>query len=500
MKKKCSILLSAMLAFTSLHAGVLYENSLQKEGDLAGFSRDGKIRLEKDGVTGDFQDRVEYRTIDRKLDARKFSGRLIRLSCEARAENILRPRKVFEGIKLELSMKNDRRTTWGGIRFPSGTFGWKKFETVCAAPADLQSVNLAIGIQNSAGKFQIRNLKVESVGIAVPIRSAANMALKDERAGDNQGGWTDQGPKQDGRCFFGALFQKQFAGIPMDAEPEGKGVLTMYSKYFSGGPKQVRIPVRPAEKAKTLYLMHTMAWGPSLKDKYVGFLTLKDKNGKKQEISIVHNRDVADWYRHVTNLKNGYGVLKGRTGDGNLAGLYLSRFPVDPSLGEIAEVEFRAVPECIWLILGATLSPTDLPLPSAATTKIRSGAEWLPIQRSEQNRIRAGSALDLSAWMRKGTVDELGRVVIRNGHFVFEKNPTERIRFLTNAVTPHVDLRNLSHKELADLAREMRRNGYNMVRTHFLDQSLMLNGPGKDLEFNPSMLDKIDSYERSFVK
>lgn len=494
MKKKCSILLSAMLALSSLHAGVLYENSLQKEGDLAGFSWDGKIRLEKDGVTGDFQDRVEYRTIDRKLDARKFSGRLIRLSCEARAENILRPRKVFEGIKLELSMKNDRRTTWGGIRFPSGTFGWKKFETVCAAPADLQSVNLAIGIQNSAGKFQIRNLKVENLGIAVPIRSAANMALKDERAGDNQGGWTDQGPKQDGRCFFGALFQKQFAGIPMDAEPEGKGVLTMYSKYFSGGPKQVRIPIRPAEKAKTLYLMHTMAWGPSLKDKYVGFLTLKDKNGKKQEISIVHNRDVADWYRHVTNLKNGYGVLKGRTGDGNLAGLYLSRFPVDPSLGEIAEVEFRAVPECIWLILGATLSPTDLPLPSTVTTKIRSGSEWLPIQRSEQNRIRAGSALDLSAWMRKGTVDELGRVVIRNGHFVFEKNPTERIRFLTNAVTPHVDLRNLSHKELADLAREMRRNGYNMVRTHFLDQSLMLNGPGKDLEFNPSMLDKIDYF------
>ena len=264
MKKKCSILLSAMLAFTSLHAGVLYENSLQKEGDLAGFSRDGKIRLEKDGVTGDFQDRVEYRTIDRKLDARKFSGRLIRLSCEARAENILRPRKVFEGIKLELSMKNDRRTTWGGIRFPSGTFGWKKFETVCAAPADLKSVNLAIGIQNSAGKFQIRNLKVESVGIAVPIRSAANMALKDERAGDNQGGWTDQGPKQDGRCFFGALFQKQFAGIPMDAEPEGKGVLTMYSKYFSGGPKQVRIPIRPAEKAKTQSLRNALSWSGNI--------------------------------------------------------------------------------------------------------------------------------------------------------------------------------------------------------------------------------------------
>ena len=96
-----------------------------------------------------------------------------------------------------------------------------------------------------------------------------------------------------------------------------------------------------------------------------------------QKISVEDKRDVTDWYRQTANLPNGYGVLKGRTGDGNLAGIYLSRFTVDPEMDEIAEIRFQSVPECIWLILAGTLSPVDIPLPDTKPTVVQANSEWL---------------------------------------------------------------------------------------------------------------------------
>lgn len=474
-----------------IQAEALFESDLLSGKALDGFSSNSSISLKPDGLCGDFTKRVAYETVNLSLDPAKFSGRLIRISCEARAENILPRSKPFEGIKLMLSMQNDKKKSWGGIDFPTGDFEWKKFENTIAVPADLKSISLSIGMQNSAGKFQIRNLKIENAGIAVQIRSVANMSLADEVAGDNQGGWTDQGPKQDGRSFFGHLYRKEFAGIPIDAEPEGKGVLTMHSKYFTAGPEEVVIPLNPAAKAKSLYILHTAAWGPQLKGKSIGSVTLKDRNSVTQEIPVVYNHDVADWYRNIAVLDNGYCVLRGRTGDDNLAGVYLSRFDVKPELEEITEISFRSNPESLWLILGASLSPENIPLPANVSSRIQASDEWLPISRPSKNMIEPGSALDLSTYMRQGSVDELGRVIIKDGHFVFEKNPAQRVRFLADALTPHVDLMKLSHEEIEALAAEMRRNGYNMLRTHFLDQGLM-GGASEDLEFNKEMLDRID--------
>ncbi len=494
MNKTVWILSAALAAtvFTPLSAEVLFDSKMNRESDLAGFSKHPDITIRENALTGEFKTRTAYTTLNRKLDPAEYAGRFLRVSCEARAENLLPKKKAFEGIKFMFSIKTPKRQAWEGIQFPTGDYDWKKFEAFVPIPADAVSVTLSLGLQNSAGKFQIRNVKIESIGTPVPIRDVANMGLRDKVAGDNRGGWTDQGPKQDGWCFFGDLFRKNFHGIPIDAEPQGKGILTMHSTYFKGGPEQVVIPLKGVRrKAKTMYLMHTMAWGPQLKDKNVGFITLKDKNGKTQEIPVVYNRDVADWYRHIATLTNGYGALRGTTGDGNIAGVYLSRFEVDPEMDAIAEVKFRSVPDGLWVILGATLCGEDIPLPKSVTTKIQAGTEWLPLVRPARNRIEAGSALDLSPFMRKGTVDELGRVVIRNGHFVFEKDPARKVRFLTNALTPHSDLRKLSHKDIEQLVIEMRRNGYNMVRTHFLDQSLLM-GSRRDLEFNPQMLDSLD--------
>lgn len=79
--------------------------------------------------------------------------------------------------------------------------------------------------------------------------------------------------------------------------------------------------------------------------------------------------------------------------------------------------------------------------------------------------------------MLPGTVDELGRIVIRDGHFVFEKQPERKVRFLTEAMHPQ-DVIPADHVDIERFAAEIRRNGYNMVRTHFLDTGLMAGMDG----------------------
>jgi len=132
------------------------------------------------------------------------------------------------------------------------------------------------------------------------------------------------------------------------------------------------------------------------------------------------------------------------------------------------------------------------PLPSVNTCKIKACDQWLPLSRPLENRIEPGSALDLSGFMRPGSVDELGRIVIRDGHFVFEKNPSQKVRFLTNAMHPDQSIPK-KHADIERFAEEIRRNGYNMVRTHFLDAALM-SRMTTPCEFNPDMLDRFDYF------
>lgn len=486
-------ILSAILLLLAarLCAQVLYQAEMRSENDLDGFTKDAAASVSAEGLVFSLSERNDYRFIMKKFEPTPFNNRLLRISCEIQAENILPKEKTFDGIKCLFSMDNGVRKTWGEIAFPDGSFDWRKFETFIATLPDLKKIELAIGMQNSAGTFRMRNLKVETAGVPVQIRSVANMALKDEIAGDGKGGWTDQGPGRDGRCFFGNLYSKSFAGIPIDAEPEGNGVLVMNSKHFEAGPPAVDIPVVPAEKAKSLYLLHTLAWGPALFDKRAGSIVLRDRCGREQRIPVVYNHDVADWYRNIATLPNGYAALRGRTDDGEVAAVYLSRFEVAPEMGEIVSVGFRSNPESIWLIFGATLSEETVPLPEAANYKITADDRWLPLARPAENRIQPGSALDLSSYMLPGTVDELGRIVIRDGHFVFEKQPERKVRFLTEAMHPQ-DVIPADHVDIERFAAEIRRNGYNMVRTHFLDTGLMAGMDGG--EFNAAVLDRIDYF------
>lgn len=492
--KKCLLFFSILFFLSVLRAECIYENSFSTQKDLEGWKNSATAAIQNNSLR--FSGKSTGSSLIRHpLSPVDLSNRIIRISGEVKGEEISCPNTVapYYGLKVSLRLQSGKKQHWFGVPFPAGTFSWRRFESTFILPPGIESGILYLGIQHAAGTAYIRNLRVESIGRTVDLSSAANMGLADETAGDGKGGWTDQGPAQDGRIFAQGLRRHFFDGIPVSVRTEGKGIIAMNAeKYFPSGPASVKIPFS-GTKAKALYLMHTLAFAP-LGRELIGKMILTDESGKRQEIDVRSQRDIADWFRNEIQLPNAYPAVQAKSTDKSPAAVYLSRFPVSPGLGKITGITFETEKNSIWLILGATLTNADLKLPSRKMHVIRADRQWLPVKRSEHNLLKDGSALDLSRWMPQEKAGTFGRVIITpDGHFAFEKKPEQPVRFLTCVLTPRLDTDFQNHQMIADLAKEIRKNGYNMVRLHFPEPFLMYQSR-QALEFNPRALDHYDYF------
>ncbi len=321
----------------------------------------------------------------------------------------------------------------------------------------------------------------------VDLRPYTNMGLADEKPDDGVGGWSDQGPDQDGRAFAPLLKEKLYNGVPFEIHPEGKCVLAMNDKdHFRGGPVNVDIPLPKPAKARALFMLHTGAW---LKID-AGHITVKDTQGHQKQFEVKGRTDLGDWFGNGTRVHNGIPVVIAKNNNLKDISIYLSRFVIPEYFGPIASIHFTTKRSCIWLILGATLTEEVLPMPEYKELIIQKGDEWQPVQWRPNMYTIPGSALDRSGYLPKKTTDELGHLIRKGEHFYLENQPERPARFLVNAF--HGDkLAWISHKVIDAWTREMWLNGYNMIRPHFLDMGLMLKSE-KDLEFNLKVLDNFD--------
>ena len=438
-------------------------------------------------ISGDV---MEIRLKDRRfslnrmnLPADRFAGKLLRVSGEFSGEKILKGEK-YDGGKILFSWLLNGKRQYQGIDVPVGSFDWKPFSQEFCIPAGASDIVLNIGFQNSAGVFKVRRFNVDILGVPLDFTSKANMGLIDEVAGDGKGGWSDQGPGNDGRSFQRYFWQTSLAGIPFQLIPDGKSVLTMKSEHFPQGLERVRFDLPANTSAKSLYLLHTLCWGPEQKIP-VGTVEIQYADGKTQKTELLCWRDVGDWW-NPGPLPNAYPALYGQTGSGGSVALYLSRFPLEH--GNPVSATFRSSNSgAIWIIAGATLTVQDIALPEFELYSAVPGKEWVPVKRFPKNRRIDGSALDVSGYLPKGKAGEFGRVIANGDHFAFEKAPDRKVRFFTCAVETLFH----SKADIDIFVKELRKNGYNMVRTHFLDHN-MIGGKMKDLDFDPADLDLFD--------
>ena len=432
--------------------GILYQHALQSNPQAPEkWTLPPQAYFTQDGLRLNVEQRASIVQASRSFAPDRFAGKLLRLSAEAALENVRPGVRSYEGASLQFTFERAGKRTYGGIKFPNGTSGWKRYSHVFHAPAKLDAVTLKLLFQNSSGQVTIRNLSVEELGTIVDLTGVANMELSDPVAGDGAGGWTDQGPEKDARAFRGMLYANEFAGIPLATVPTGKNVLAMHSPYhLPRGPKSAEISLDSPVKARFFYLLHTAAWSAG----QVGSVTLTDVRNRQQTISIQHERDVHDWYRNIAFMQNGFPALRARSGDGQPIAAYVSKFAVDPSLTEIRTVTFQAAGESIWLILAATLADQDIPLPEQKKFTIHAGERWLPFSFPENWKIQPGSALDLEKFLPVEPIGQTDRIVIRNGKFVRENQPDRPLRFLACAVLAEGTLA-LPHAELDEFVREV---------------------------------------------
>jgi hypothetical protein len=122
----------------------------------------------------------------------------------------------------------------------------------------------------------------------------------------------------------------------------------------------------------------------------------------------------------------------------------------------------------------------------------RVGDDWRPVDMA-RTEVVAGSALDMSRLV-EAPAGKHGRVVIgAEGHLVFEKRPDLRVRFFGCSISPE-PLLGRSCKSKDDIRRwcaSVRRQGYNLVRPHFLDHYLT-GASATDLAFDPEAVDRFD--------
>jgi hypothetical protein len=132
-------------------------------------------------------------------------------------------------------------------------------------------------------------------------------------------------------------------------------------------------------------------------------------------------------------------------------------------------------------------APTNPPAWTA-----RADAEWRPVD-SSPTFVLPGSALDMSRFIET-SAGKYGRVILsQNGRLVFEQAPDKRVVFFGCSIAPHEVLGQWcpTKEAIRQWAGSVRRQGYNLVRPHFLDH--YLTGASKtDLEFDPEALDRFD--------
>lgn len=508
------LILFAVLAgvFLPLAAETLCNRPFQSEHDLKGlYGLDRKtmrIRTLKEGGSA-----LEIQVPESSGEAKNC------ISIHLAGERI-RNTRLLVSAEIKCDMGNPV-SRWGGGQFVvwapapkgkkglwehryvgAGKNGWKTYRMEINVPGEVSHALIHLGISGARGCILYRNLKVETEGVILPLENFANMGFADEIAGDERGGWHDQGSDYDASSF--PVKEKKFANVPFRIiVPEnngGKSILVFECPRLPGGIREAKVDLNTKNNGKYLYLLHCSAWGQE-KGTTAGTILLEGDNGKTAEIPVVYGRDLMEWF----GAKPGENAVIGIqfAAKGGLGAAYVSRFDIPRELGRLRSVTFRKKPgaNAMWMLIGATISDTAVRYPEVRKLVMKEDEVWKALPQHFPPVPKAGSALDVSVLYSRHVAGEFGRVVIgKSGHFEFEKRPGVPVRFFSacmgrefgNFFGAPIEMRDKAMIER--YADQIQRAGYNMVRfwaSSLKDTDYKNN---KAFQFSAETLDKVDYF------
>lgn len=480
-------------------AEVIYESSLDRAELTGNWKKSGKGGrvVPRNGIAAlqvtipEGTKASGFHGFQHELPVKRCAGKLLRITVEAE-RSLGKPFTRYQGgkIMLEYSL-SDGKTNWPGVIMKPGKFNWETFQLTAPIPLAVTRLRFYLGIQDAEGIIRFRNLKVVAEESPLEIWQQANRGFRDQKAGDGKGGWSDQGPDNDGAKFN---FKKNmFANVPfiiMDpAKNQGLSILVFRSPKDPAGLVRADFDLSRGQiSGRWLYLLHTTTWG-GISNLPIGRIVLQGKNGIRKTLELQGGRDAADWW-NPKRCTNAFPAAFWQNVSGGTVGVYVSRFRLPDNLGEIQKISFEstgAIP--VWIVIAATVSEKEYKLPEQERYKITEGERWKRIPAPNvQTGILPGSALDLSRLNPPGEAGQFGRVVAGDDGFAFENG--RKVRFFSEC--KFFFLKDFRTRDgIRRYAEQVRLHGYNMVRFHFLD-SVLMAGATQDCKLNPKRLDEFD--------
>jgi hypothetical protein len=123
-------------------------------------------------------------------------------------------------------------------------------------------------------------------------------------------------------------------------------------------------------------------------------------------------------------------------------------------------------------------------------TSISMAADlWLPV-KDVSLMVEPGSILDFSSLLPVRKIITNRIVINSEGHFAFADQPKRAQRFLMATLSTDVATGSFPSHSMADLyVQQLRMHGYNMVRLHYVEATLMRNRQN-DFDFDPEQMDR----------
>ena len=323
----------------------------------------------------------------------------------------------------------------------------------------------------------------------VDISAFADCSTVDDPA-SGKPGWTRQGAGQD----FSSFTAKKITSYGVDFIIPHRRIVAV-----GGERRKIRstctVKLPESKGMKALHILHNCAWPPAGE---LGTITVNYKDGSKQTIRVSGVRDCGNWIG-PTAKRNGALAWSELDELGRRLGIYISTFQLDKS--SPASLTFTISPErpnSFWAVFGITLGERTIGLPEVADRSFtfNAGAEWKKLAFS--NDVKKGSALDFS-FMLDAPAGKYGFVTVaKDGSMRFEKAPDKKLRLCGTNICFDA---NIPPKEVAEkMADHFAALGYNAVRFHHYDSTIIDKKSGTSTTLDKEAMDKFDYLVSVLIK
>ena len=475
-------------AFNTPESVEKYPSGVKVSFDKGEKGEGGALKMEA-------SENVHFGGLSLPVDARKLRGSVLELSGEMKGEKIAPGPKYYNGAKFLLVINSPSGNIYGGSQMPTGNFGWKKVKLFIRVPYDATGGRLNLGFEESRGSIWIKNIKLEKTITPVDLRASANVGFACGSKDGGDSGWFGAEPGEDASKFNykqSSLFGNVPYSIIYPDSNKGKSALLLKpADSKKAGAVSAKIRFAAPQNAKYLYVLNALETSASGQ---VGEITIFGENGKSHAFKLQGGVDVAPWQNVKKDLKNaaiGAAWLADK-GWRRSNGLYSTRLEIPKDFGKIESIEFGKA-SVGWMVVAASLSDEKFPFPSENRFVTSESKQWRAMPHLEDYAVKEGSALDCSdLWPVKEVKSRV--VASKDGHLELEDNPGVPVAFQTVADQGTTYNIHTATKESTEkYVKQLRVQGYNMVRFHYFDFALM-GGAKEPLQFNEDLLKRIDYY------